>query len=225
MILLRQREFTSKSTKKLRRKILLDAADNSFEKDEANRLLKAGKIDEREWNRRVIKKGKERLGIDKPILSDGGHTINLENIPNRSAGEVNSNFSGKYATKGKSRLERGALKAQTRRQLEEYKQGGLFGSFNTGYNIEELVDDATKSGKINSKEARRILNLKEAGEQAQADALRKLEKKEELLKKAVKVEKAVKKAAPYALAGTAVLGATAAGIKIAKKKKAKKEDK
>ena len=36
---------------------------------------------------------------------------------------------------------------------------------------------------------------------------------------------AIKKAAPWVIGGTAIAGATAAGIKIAKKKKAKKEDK
>ena len=137
-----QKEFTSKATKKLRRKLLIDAADNSFEKEEATRLLEAGKIDQKEWNRRVIAKGKERLGIERPIRSDGGLTINLENIPTKSAGNVNDNAknAGQFATKGKSRAEKRLLKAKTSLSINDYRNGGMFGAIDTSENLQEIVD-------------------------------------------------------------------------------------
>lgn len=111
MILLRQKEFTSKKTKNLRRNLFLEKSENSFEREQADRLLKEGKIDQREWNRIIKNVGKDRLGFEsaEPYLID------------TSAGRVNSNFSGKYVTKGKSKLEKELLKAETRLDLGKYE--------------------------------------------------------------------------------------------------------
>lgn len=59
---------------------------------------------------------------------------------------------------------------------------------------------------------------------ARKDRLKKIEeeKAKEIAKAARKTK--IRKAAPWVIGGTAIAGATAAGIKIAKKKKAKKED-
>lgn len=110
MILLRQREFTSKKTKALRWNLFLEKSKNSFEREQADKLLKEGKIDQREWNRIVKIIGKERLGFEpaEPYLQDG------------SAGRVNSNTTGMYTTKGKSKLEKKLLKEETKFRLGKF---------------------------------------------------------------------------------------------------------
>lgn len=110
MILLRQKEFTSKKTKNLRRNLFLEKSENSFEREQADRLLKEGKIDQREWNRMIKNVGKDRLGFEsaEPYLID------------MSAGRVNSNKPGMYATKGKSKLEKKLLREETKLRLGKY---------------------------------------------------------------------------------------------------------
>lgn len=217
-----QREFTSKATKKLRRKLLIDAADNSFEKEEATRLLEAGKIDQKEWNRRVIAKGKERLGIERPVVSDGGFTINLENIPTKPAGNVNYNAknAGQFATKGKSRAEKRLLKAKTNLSINDYRNGGMFGTIDTSENLQEIVDKSSASD-IQKKRMKKLINKgKEALNNEERDLVNKVNRAEKL----VKAGKIAKKAAPWVLGTTAIAGAAVGSAKIYKKKKSNKKD-
>ena len=220
MILYRQREFTSKRTKAVRRNILYKAADNSWEKDNAKELLEEGKISQKGYDQLVIRKGKERLGINKPIVSDGGYTINLENLPTSDAGNVNTNarIPGQFATKGKSKAEKQLTKARTKLEIQDYRVGGRLGA---GYNVKlrNLIENSNAS----DAEKRQMKMLVNKGEQKTYDELAKLENDAIRSTKLVRVEKMAKKAGPWVIGGSAAVGATVAGVHAYKKHKNKKE--